>query len=71
LARLRLPSPAQSASQVARTGAAMMVGATAAFAGLGFTLTGARAIRERMVRPLERIEARLARLEGELRGRAR
>ncbi len=57
--RLRMPSPTQSASTIARTGAAMMVGATAAFAGLGFTLTGARGIHERVVRPLEQIEARL------------
>jgi hypothetical protein len=57
--RLRLPSPAQSASHVARTGAAMMVGATASFAALGFALTGARSIHDRVVRPLEQIEARL------------
>lgn len=57
--RLRFTSPAQSASNLARTGAAMMVGATASMIGLGFTLTGNRSIHDRVVRPLEQIEARL------------
>jgi hypothetical protein len=57
--RLRMTSPLQSTSALLHTGAAMMVGATAAFFDLSYTLTGHRGIQRSVVRPLEQIEARL------------
>lgn len=57
--RLRLPSPTHATSTFVQNGAAMVVGATAAFLGMAYTLTGDRYIQDRVVRPLERLETRL------------
>jgi hypothetical protein len=57
--RLRLPGAGQSAAQMVGSGAAMLVGAAAAFAGLSYTITGNKALRAMLVHPLERVEARL------------
>lgn len=56
--RLTLPMPGQTAALVARTGAAMAAGATAALLGVGYAVSGNKAWIH-MAKPFERLEERL------------